>query len=95
VTSGNFSPTLRRGIALGFLPPTVEIGTAVTIDVRGRPVPATVVRPPFVPRRCPGDRSRPSVRVLHARGGGTALGRPPASTRRAERLVQALAPSSP
>ena len=51
VTSGNFSPTLGRGIALGFLPPAVEYDTAVTIDVRGRTVPATVVQPPFVRRR--------------------------------------------
>jgi aminomethyltransferase len=48
VTSGNFSPTLERGIALAFLPPDVEAGTPVTIDVRGRPVPATVVPTPFV-----------------------------------------------
>jgi aminomethyltransferase len=50
VTSGNFSPTLGRGIALAFLPPAVADGTAVTIDVRGRPVPATVVPTPFVHR---------------------------------------------
>jgi glycine cleavage system T protein (aminomethyltransferase) len=48
VTSGNFSPTLGRGIALAFLPPDTEIGTAVEIDVRGRPVPASVVATPFV-----------------------------------------------
>ncbi len=50
VTSGNFSPTLGRGIALAFLPPDVADGKEVTIDVRGRAVPATVVRPPFVRR---------------------------------------------
>ena len=48
VTSGNFSPTLGQGIALAFLPPTVEIGDTVAIDVRGDAVPATVVKPPFV-----------------------------------------------
>jgi aminomethyltransferase len=48
VTSGNFSPTLGHGIALAFLPPEVEDGTEVAIDVRGEPVPATVVKPPFV-----------------------------------------------
>ena len=51
VTSGTFSPTLGTGIALALLaePPagTLE-GTQVTIDVRGRPVAATVVKPPFV-----------------------------------------------
>jgi aminomethyltransferase len=35
VTSGNFSPVLEHGIALAFLPPAVEEGTEVSIDVRG------------------------------------------------------------
>jgi aminomethyltransferase len=48
VTSGNYSPTLERGIALAFLPPEVADETAVTIDVRGRAVGAHVVRTPFV-----------------------------------------------
>ncbi|HUF84550.1 MAG TPA: glycine cleavage system aminomethyltransferase GcvT [Acidimicrobiia bacterium] len=50
VTSGNFSPMLERGIALAFLPPDVDEGTAVTVDVRGRRAPATVVGTPFVRR---------------------------------------------
>jgi len=50
VTSGNFSPSLGHGIALAFLPPEVEDGTEVAIDVRGEPVPATVVKPPFLTR---------------------------------------------
>jgi aminomethyltransferase len=48
VTSGNFSPVLGHGIALGFVPPTVEIGDTLEIDMRGQAVPATVVRTPFV-----------------------------------------------
>ncbi|HMJ77319.1 MAG TPA: glycine cleavage system aminomethyltransferase GcvT, partial [Iamia sp.] len=48
VTSGNFSPTLGHGIALAFLPPEVAIGDALAIDVRGTPVPAQVVKTPFV-----------------------------------------------
>jgi aminomethyltransferase len=48
VTSGNFSPVLERGIALAFLPPAVDVGAAVTVDVRGRSVDATVVKTPFV-----------------------------------------------
>ena len=48
VTSGNFSPTLERGIALAFLPPSVGVGDEVAIDVRGDAVAATVVKPPFV-----------------------------------------------
>ncbi len=48
VTSGNFSPVLERGIALAFLRPDVDEGTEVTVDIRGRPAPAAVVRTPFV-----------------------------------------------
>ena len=50
VTSGNFSPTLGHAIAFAFLPPDVEPDTHVDVDVRGRMLPATVVRPPFVKR---------------------------------------------
>ncbi len=46
-TSGNYSPILERGIALAFLPPRVELGTPLTVEVRGRPVPAVVAKPPF------------------------------------------------
>ncbi len=48
VTSGNFSPELGHGIALAFVPPDVEIGDELAIDVRGTPMPARVVEPPFV-----------------------------------------------
>jgi aminomethyltransferase len=48
VTSGNFSPTLERGIALAFLPPEAPDDAPVEIDVRGRTLPARVVRTPFV-----------------------------------------------
>jgi aminomethyltransferase len=50
VTSGNFSPTLGHAIALAFLDPSVDPGTAVEVDVRNRRLPATVVTPPFVRR---------------------------------------------
>lgn len=50
VTSGNFSPMLETGIALAFLPPTVEDGQPVEVDVRGSVVPAVVTKPPFWPR---------------------------------------------
>ena len=50
VTSGNFSPVLERGIALAFLPPDLEEGASVTVDIRGRPAAATVTTPPFVRR---------------------------------------------
>ena len=51
VTSGNYSPVLGHGIALAFLPPDITPGTAVQIDLRGRPVPATVVTLPFVAKK--------------------------------------------
>ena len=47
VTSGNFSPVLGQGIALAFLAPDVGVGDEVVIDVRGRDLPAEVVKPPF------------------------------------------------
>jgi aminomethyltransferase len=50
VTSGNFSPTLERAIALAFLPPDIEDGTEVAVEMRGTSVPAVVVKPPFVKR---------------------------------------------
>jgi aminomethyltransferase len=50
VTSGNYSPTLDRGIALVFLPPEVGEGREVAIDVRGNEVPAAVVPLPFYKR---------------------------------------------
>ncbi len=48
VTSGTFSPTLKQGIALALLAPDVADGESVSVDVRGRAVEATVVKPPFV-----------------------------------------------
>ncbi|HEX6888656.1 MAG TPA: glycine cleavage system aminomethyltransferase GcvT [Candidatus Nanopelagicales bacterium] len=48
-TSGTFSPTLRTGIALALVDPGLAFDDAVAVDVRGRAVPARVVRLPFVP----------------------------------------------
>jgi aminomethyltransferase len=53
VTSGNYSPTLDRGIALAFLPPDVGEGSDVAIDVRGKEVPARVAALPFYKRPTP------------------------------------------
>ncbi len=48
VTSGNFSPLLQKGIGLGYVAPKyAEIGTDLAIDIRGKAVPAKVVRPAF------------------------------------------------
>jgi aminomethyltransferase len=48
VTSGTFSPTLKYGIALALLDSDLTPGTQVEIEVRGRLLPAEVVKPPFV-----------------------------------------------
>ena len=48
VTSGTFSPSLKQGVALAQCDRSVAIGDEVTIDVRGRGIPATVTKPPFV-----------------------------------------------
>ena len=48
VTSGNFSPTLGRGIAFAFLPPDTAQGEQVVVDVRGKALPGHVVATPFV-----------------------------------------------
>jgi aminomethyltransferase len=50
-TSGNFSPVLEHGIALAFLPPTVQDGDEVSIDVRGSMLPGRVVPLPFVRKK--------------------------------------------
>ncbi|GAA3963695.1 glycine cleavage system aminomethyltransferase GcvT [Gordonia caeni] len=49
-TSGTFSPTLKAGIALARVDRNAGLraGDEVTVDVRGRGVPCTVVNPPFV-----------------------------------------------
>ena len=48
VTSGNFSPVLGHGIAMGFVAPDVEVGARVVVDVRGKDLAGTVVTLPFV-----------------------------------------------
>jgi aminomethyltransferase len=48
VTSGNFSPMLEHGIALGFVPPQLAEGAKVQVDVRGAKLPGTIVPTPFV-----------------------------------------------
>ncbi|QWC86759.1 glycine cleavage system aminomethyltransferase GcvT [Nocardioidaceae bacterium] len=48
VTSGTFSPTLRQGIALALVRPSVAVDDTVEVDVRGRRQAFTVVTTPFV-----------------------------------------------
>jgi glycine cleavage system T protein (aminomethyltransferase) len=47
VTSGNLAPTLQRGIALAFLPPDLDEGSEVVVDIRGTKASARVVPTPF------------------------------------------------
>jgi aminomethyltransferase len=48
VTSGNFSTLLQKGIGLAYVPSTyAQPGTALFIDIRGKALPAVVVKPPF------------------------------------------------
>ena len=47
LTSGNFAPTLGRGIGLGFVPPDLPEAVDLAIDVRGTAVPARIVPTPF------------------------------------------------
>jgi glycine cleavage system T protein (aminomethyltransferase) len=52
ITSGGFSPTLNRAIALGFVPPALSApGTDLFVEVRGRRQKAAVTTLPFVPHR--------------------------------------------
>jgi aminomethyltransferase len=52
VTSGGFSPSLGRAIALGFVPPELATpGTRLAVLVRGRTQLAEIATTPFVPHR--------------------------------------------
>lgn len=52
VTSGNFSPVLRKGIALAYIATEYSApGTMLEVDVRGRSLPVEVMQPPFIKRR--------------------------------------------
>lgn len=48
VTSGTFSPTLKKGIALGLMDSSIEIGDEIEVQVRKNLAKAKVVKPPFV-----------------------------------------------
>ena len=56
-TSGTYSPTLEKPIALGYvLPEFAQPGTELMIDVRGRTEPARVVKLPFYRRKSKGKQ---------------------------------------
>lgn len=51
VTSGTFTPTLQKSIAMGYVPPAyAQVGTILQIDIRGQALPAKVVKLPFYTR---------------------------------------------
>jgi len=51
ITSGNLSPLLQKGIAMGYVEtPYAVPGTSVMVDIRGRRVPAEIVKAPFYKR---------------------------------------------
>ncbi|MGB5499611.1 MAG: glycine cleavage system aminomethyltransferase GcvT [Maribacter sp.] len=53
VTSGTMSPSLGKGIGLGYVPNIFsEIGSKINIQIRKNAVPATVVKLPFYKTQC-------------------------------------------
>lgn len=62
VTSGNFSPVLGTGIALAFLPPSVDAGAPVEVEARGKCLAGRVAKLPFVPPS-PSEPSEPTGKV--------------------------------
>ncbi|WP_310963114.1 glycine cleavage system aminomethyltransferase GcvT [Nocardioides terrisoli] len=48
ITSGTFSPTLRKGVGLALINKQAQLGAEVLVDVRGKPETFVVTKPPFV-----------------------------------------------
>ena len=52
VTSGTRSPTLKTSIGLAWVPPALAAeGSALAVEIRGKPVAAVVVKTPFLSRK--------------------------------------------
>ncbi len=51
ITSGTFSPSLKKGIALALLEPSLQTGDQVVVVVRGRESICVIVEVPMVPSR--------------------------------------------
>ncbi|UCD12317.1 MAG: glycine cleavage system aminomethyltransferase GcvT [Nitrospinaceae bacterium] len=52
LTSGTFSPSLNKGIALGYVPRELAApGTRLDVEIRNQPVAVEVVTTPFLPSR--------------------------------------------
>ena len=57
VTSGSYSPTLGKAIAMGYVAPEfAKPGIELQIDIRGRQEPARVVELPFYSRKKKGNQ---------------------------------------
>jgi aminomethyltransferase len=50
VTSGNFSPILRRGIGMGYLAPPPDASDSIEVEIRGKWHTVDRVDPPFIDR---------------------------------------------
>lgn len=50
VTSGNFSPILKHGIGLAYVTPPPTGGEGMTVEIRGKEIPARIVDLPFIDR---------------------------------------------
>ncbi|MFL5830938.1 MAG: FAD-dependent oxidoreductase [Solirubrobacteraceae bacterium] len=61
VTSGGYGYTVERSIAYAYLPPEVEIGTSVEVDIFGQWVPGEVMREPLFDPAGERVRGRPAV----------------------------------
>lgn len=52
MTSGTFSPTLKEGLGLAYVNAASAVpDTEIAVEIRGRKIPAKVVRPPFYRRQ--------------------------------------------
>ena len=48
VTSGTMSPSLQKGIGMGYVPRiSAKAGTQIFIQVRKKAIPATIIKLPF------------------------------------------------
>jgi len=61
VTSGTFSPIIKKGVAQSYIQrESSEFGTKVSVEVRDTPQPATVTKPPFYDENLYGYRRQKS-----------------------------------
>ena len=52
ITSGGFGPTVNGPVAMGYVETAFAVpGTPLQLIVRDKPIPASVVKLPFVPNR--------------------------------------------